>query len=136
FRSVAGQSRAFAGWSDGMTARSTEDGAAVPAIDGMEYGERLAALRREMTARGLDLALLSQPENVFYLTGLDHWGYFVPHLLVVPAKGEMVLVPRAMERVTVEHQAHGARFAGHSDSETAADAAARILQAIAPRRRV
>ena len=46
----------------------------------------------------------SAPENIFYLTGLDHWGYFAPHLLIVPATGELVLVTRAMERVTVERQ--------------------------------
>lgn len=118
-----------------MTAHSTTGGSAIPRIGAAEYGQRLAALRHEMAARGLDVALLSQPENIFYLTGLDHWGYFAPHLLIVPAEGEITLVTRAMERVTIENQVHGARFAGHSDSETAADAAARILQDIGPRRR-
>ena len=54
-----------------------------------------------MAERELSACLLSAPENIFYLTGLDHWGYFAPHMLIVPAAGEMVLVARAMERVTV-----------------------------------
>ena len=62
-----------------------------------EFDARLATLRRSMAERDLDVCLLSAPENIFYLTGLDHWGYFAPHLLIVPAGGEMVLVTRAME---------------------------------------
>lgn len=119
-----------------MTARSMPVGAAAAGISAEEYGQRLDALRRDMVARGLDVALLSQPENVFYLTGLDHWGYFTPHLLIVPAEGEIVLVTRAMERVTVENQVQVARFVGHSDSETAADAAARVLGGIGWRQRI
>jgi Xaa-Pro dipeptidase len=77
----------------------------------------------------LDLlaCLISTPENVFYLTGLDHWGYFAPHVLIVPAAGEMVLVTRAMERVTVANHVKNARFDGHSDSETAGERAGHVL---------
>jgi Xaa-Pro dipeptidase len=71
---------------------------------------------------------VAAPENVFYLTGLDHWGYFAPHLLIVPLTGTPVLVTRAMERVSVEKQVRAAEFRGHSDSETAADMAARVLR--------
>ncbi|MGE5766585.1 MAG: M24 family metallopeptidase [Bacteroidota bacterium] len=94
---------------------------------GQDYDTRLAALRAVMLERRLDAVLLSAPENIFYLTGLDHWGYFAPHLLVVPLQGEVVLVTRAMERVTVANQVRNARFEGHGDHETAAEAALRVL---------
>lgn len=110
--------------------------AGVPPFTDEEYAARLAGLRREMAARGLDVALLSQPENIFYFTGLDHWGYFTPHMMIVPALGEPVLVTRAMERVTIANHVRTARFVGHSDSETAADAAARVLREIEPHRRI
>lgn len=84
-----------------------------------ELANRLKTLRGRMAARGIDTAVLSQPESVFYLVGLDHWGYFAPTHLIVPADGEMVLVTRQMERVTIENQVRNARFAGHTDSETA-----------------
>jgi Xaa-Pro dipeptidase len=90
---------------------------------------RLRRVRAELDARGLDAAVLAAPESVFYLTGLDHWGYFAPHLLIVVREGAPVLVTRAMERVTIERQVTAAEFAGHSDSETAADLAAAILAA-------
>jgi Xaa-Pro dipeptidase len=93
-----------------------------------EIERRLRAFRAELSARALDSAVVAAPENVFYLTGLDHWGYFAPHLLIVPLQGTPVLVTRAMERVSVEKQVRAATFRGHSDSETAADMAARVLR--------
>src|SRR3954452_7798993 len=93
-----------------------------------EINRRLAAVRAELERRKLDAAIFASPENVFYLTGLDHWGYFAPHLLLVPLDGEPVLVTRAMERVSVEKQVISASFRGHADSETAADMMARVLK--------
>lgn len=93
-----------------------------------ELAARVAAVRVEMDVRDLDLLMLSTPENIYYLTGLDHWGYFAPHILLVPPSGEMVLITRAMERVTIDNQVRNALFEGHSDSETAADLAVRHLQ--------
>jgi len=92
-----------------------------------ELAGRLGRVRAEVARRGLDAAVIAAPENVFYLTGLDHWGYFAPHLLIVPCDGEPTLVTRAMERVTIERHVRSAAFAGHADSETAADMAARVL---------
>jgi Xaa-Pro dipeptidase len=93
-----------------------------------EIHARLARVRQELVRRKLDAAIFASPENVFYLTGLDHWGYFAPHLLIVPLGGENVLITRAMERVSVEKQVRGAQFHGHPDNETAADMAARVLK--------
>ncbi len=93
-----------------------------------EITRRVGRVQAEIATRKLDAAVFASPENVFYLTGLDHWGYFAPHLLIVPVGGMPVLVTRAMERVSVEKQVRGARFRGHSDSETAADMASRVLK--------
>lgn len=93
-----------------------------------EIARRLRRVRAGLELRGLEAAIFASPENVFYLSGLDHWGYFAPHLLLVPLEGEPVLVTRAMERVSVEKQVKAARFRGHPDSETAADMMARVLQ--------
>ncbi|WP_119275084.1 M24 family metallopeptidase [Taklimakanibacter deserti] len=98
-----------------------------PFSDG-EIRQRLARVRQELAKRKLDAAIFASPENVFYLTGLDHWGYFAPHLLIVPLAGANILITRAMERVSVEKQVRSAEFRGHPDSETAADIAARVLK--------
>lgn len=100
-----------------------------PFSDG-EMAARVARVRTEMAARDIDIAVLSQPESVFYLIGLDHWGYFAPHHLIVPADGEIVLVTRQMERVTIENQVRNARFSGHSDSVTASSHLVGELQAL------
>jgi Xaa-Pro dipeptidase len=92
-----------------------------------EITGRLSRVRAALMERELDAAIFASPENVFYLTGLDHWGYFAPHLLIVPLDGTPVLVTRSMEKVTIEKQVKAAEFRGHSDSETAADLAARVL---------
>lgn len=93
-----------------------------------EIARRLRRVRTELELKGLEAAIFASPENVFYLTGLDHWGYFAPHLLLVPLDSEPVLVTRAMEKVSVEKQVRAARFSGHPDSETAADMMARVLR--------
>jgi Xaa-Pro dipeptidase len=116
---------------------STEERQRPPYFSQTEFAERVSALRQRMGGRGLSACILSSPENIFYLTGLDHWGYFAPHMLVVPATGEMVLVTRAMEQVTIATHVLNARFEGHSDSETAADVAAHVLaDTIASPRRI
>lgn len=102
---------------------------AAPYFERQEFDRRRDAVRQAMAARGIDTLLVSAPENIFYLTGLDHWGYFAPHILVVPADGEMVLATRAMEKVTIANHVKNARFEGHQDSETAADALGRALSA-------
>jgi len=94
----------------------------------VELDRRLTATRQIMDARGLDLIFLSAPEHVFYLTGLDHWGYFAPHVLIVPAAGDLTLVTRAMEHVAIRNQVRNAAFVGHPDTETAADVVIRLLK--------
>ena len=92
-----------------------------------EIDRRLEAFRTRLEQRNLAAAVIASPENVFYLTGLDHWGYFAPHLLVVPLSGTPVLVTRAMEWVTIEKQVRAAAFRGHTDSQTAAEVAGQVL---------
>ena len=98
-----------------------------PFSDG-EIDARLARFRAFLAEARLDAAVLSSPENVFYFTGLDHWGYFAPHLLIVPLERRPVLVTRAMEVVAVETMVRSADFRGHGEDESAADVAADALR--------
>jgi len=86
-----------------------------------ELADRLKRVRQEMTERNLDGLIIAVPENIYYLTGLDHWGFFACHLLIVPRDGEAVIAARAMEGPTVANQVRNARFAGHADTEDAGD---------------
>jgi Xaa-Pro dipeptidase len=92
-----------------------------------ELEQRLAKTRQAMQEGGLDALVVSVPENIYYLTGLDHWGFFACHVLVVPLQGSMALTCRAMERITVENQVDNAEFYGHADTEELADYVINIL---------
>ncbi|MGI9413788.1 MAG: M24 family metallopeptidase [Hyphomicrobiales bacterium] len=100
---------------------------AEPAFPTEELDARLAAVRREMAARDLDGLIVTLPENIYYLTGLDHWGFFACHALIVPREGGLALMARAMERITVENQVTGVEFYGHGDDEEPADFIVRAL---------
>ena len=92
-----------------------------------EFAARRAQLCAAMGVAALDGLVASTPENIFYLTGLDHQGFFALHLLIVTAAGEMTLIARAMERVTVEDQVSGAGFVGYADNEDPARFAGAVL---------
>jgi len=99
-----------------------------PVFPKKELDRRLANVRLRLADRDLDGIVISVPENIYYLAGLDHWGFFACHLLVVPREGEMILVCRAMERITVENQVSNARFFGHADHEDPVDFVLRALE--------
>ena len=93
-----------------------------------ELDARLAAVRARLESDDLDGIVISVPENIYYLTGLDHWGFFACHLLIVARDGEMLLTCRAMEGITVGNQVRNAVFLGHSDTEDVADYAVRAMR--------
>lgn len=66
-----------------------------------EYERRWTAVRATLVARDLDALLVCAPENIYYLTGMQHLGYFAFTLLVIPADGDALLVTRSMEQRTV-----------------------------------
>jgi Xaa-Pro dipeptidase len=98
-----------------------------------EYDQRLSKLRRLMAEKDMDVCLISSPENIFYLTGLSHMGFFAYHLLIVPLESKLALVCRAMEMVTVERlvvQPGRADFYGFADGEDPAHFTCDVLRQI------
>jgi Xaa-Pro dipeptidase len=88
---------------------------ATPVFPPEEYARRLSAVRASMKARGLDGAVISSPENIYYLCGLDHMGYFAYQAIIVPLDGPLVLLTRAMERNTVRDQVPDLAHVGYAD---------------------
>lgn len=71
-----------------------------------------------MAKRDLEVFLVSSPENIFYLTGLDYQGHFAYQMLTVTKRGKMILVSRAMEEVVVKEQVGDlVLWYGHADYE-------------------
>lgn len=89
----------------------------LPEFPDEEYQARLEKVRQHMAEHELDALLVTQPENIFYLSGLNHQGFFAYHALIVPLDGELYLTTRQMEHRTIEDQV-GSRaiFMGYADS--------------------
>jgi Xaa-Pro dipeptidase len=92
-----------------------------------EYAARLAAVRADMARQGLDALLLVSPEDIYYLTGLSHQGYFAYTLLVVPRDGHAFIVIRSMELVTIATQVPDVEHVGFADDQEPADATIGLL---------
>ena len=66
-----------------------------------EYDDRLARTRRKMHEAGLDLLVVSAPDNMNYLSGYDAWSFYVPQCLLVSAGDQEPLwIGRGMDSVS------------------------------------
>lgn len=66
-----------------------------------EYAARLAAVRREMTSRGLELLMVNDVASQHYLTAYDGWSFYTPQTVIVPVEDDLepVWIGRAMDAV-------------------------------------
>jgi Xaa-Pro dipeptidase len=66
-----------------------------------EYERRLSELRARMRERLLDAVIISDPENIMYLTDYQTTGYSFFQALIVPLDGECFMITRNMEESNV-----------------------------------
>ncbi|MEO6827944.1 MAG: M24 family metallopeptidase [Microbacteriaceae bacterium] len=66
-------------------------------ISQSEYAARLSRVRQRMSDQGLGALLVSDPANLYYLTGYNAWSFYTPQFLFVPATGELLLFAREMD---------------------------------------
>ncbi|GAB3819448.1 M24 family metallopeptidase [Kribbella italica] len=69
----------------------------VQAVEAAEYADRLARVREIMRERSLAGLVVTDPANLFYLTGYDAWSFYTPQCLILGAEGEPHLFARAMD---------------------------------------
>lgn len=62
-----------------------------------EYEMRVARARRLLEAAGIDVMIVTGPENIFYLTGQQTPGYYTFQALLLPVDGEPAFVIRQLE---------------------------------------
>ena len=74
-------------------------------ISQKEYDERLRNVRSRMSDQGLSALIVSDPSNIYYLTGYDAWSFYTPQFLFVPASGDILLFARAMDAGGAYHTA-------------------------------
>ncbi|HBG31626.1 ectoine hydrolase [Candidatus Macondimonas diazotrophica] len=69
-----------------------------------EYERRINALRQRMKERLLDAVVITDPENLMYLTDYQTTGYSFFQALVVPLEGEPFMITRELEATNVYHR--------------------------------
>jgi Xaa-Pro dipeptidase len=62
-----------------------------------EYDQRVLRARQLLAAAGIDVMVVTGPENIFYLTGQQTPGYYTFQALVLPVSGEPAFVVRQLE---------------------------------------
>jgi ectoine hydrolase len=72
-----------------------ENTAAGPAA--AEYRQRLADVRARMAERSFAAMVVTDPANIYYLSGYNAWSFYTPQCLIVPAVGPPTLFARAMD---------------------------------------
>ncbi|TMW73402.1 M24 family metallopeptidase [Alteribacter natronophilus] len=60
-------------------------------FDVSEYQARLSRVKKEMTGKGIDVLLVTDPANMNYLSGFDAWSFYVHQMLVVDLQEEQPL---------------------------------------------
>ena len=75
---------------------------------------------------------VTEPEDVYYLTGLNHQGYFAFTMLVLPLTGVPMIVARQMEATTLSVQVPWCRHNGYRDHEDPAAAVVAAIEAVLP----
>ncbi|MGH3435240.1 MAG: M24 family metallopeptidase [Sciscionella sp.] len=105
--------------------------ASLPASGNTEQLERISRLRQQMREAGLAAVALASPENIYYLLGLDHLGYFAFTLLVLPETGKPMLITRAMEAPTIRAQVPWCAHVAFAEGESPATVAAAVLSGVA-----
>lgn len=67
-----------------------------------EIEDRIRRVRMAIQDAGWDACIITNPENIYYLTGLTHQGYFAYTSLILPLEHAPVLIMREMERSIVK----------------------------------
>ncbi len=62
-----------------------------------EYASRIQRTRERLSAAGVDVMIVTGPENIFWLTGQQTPGYYTFQALLLPVEGKPVFVIRQLE---------------------------------------
>lgn len=57
-------------------------------VSNQEIFSRIVKTQKEMTNRGIDLLIVSDPSNMHWLTGYDGWSFYVHQCVVLPLAGD------------------------------------------------
>jgi Xaa-Pro dipeptidase len=90
------------------------------AFEKWEYEARIDKVRIGLAARGLDAAVFTGPENIFYLTGQQTPGYYTFQCLILPVDGPPLFLLRQLELTNFLRNSFLASFETYGDGVTPA----------------
>jgi Xaa-Pro dipeptidase len=93
-----------------------------------EYRQRLARLRRGMGAHGIDVLLVTTPENICYLSGYQTPGYYCKQCLLVPLDAAPIHLTRGTEETNAKMLSWIDRTDGYMDHEDPVELFAATLE--------
>ncbi len=62
-----------------------------------EFQQRITKTRTEMTARGIDVLIVTDPSNMNWLTGYDGWSFYVHQCVILGLSGEPIWFGRGQD---------------------------------------
>jgi Xaa-Pro dipeptidase len=86
-----------------------------------EYNARLAGISIEMQNRGIDVLVLTTPENIYYVSGFGTKGYYTFQALVISSNSAIFLVTRKFELINVSRLSWVDEARVFEDTEKPAD---------------
>ena len=87
-----------------------------------EFEQRIAAARERAAAGGIDLLVLTGPENIFYLTGQQTPGYYTFQCFLLPVEGEPLFLIRQLESLNCRANSFVERIETYQDNQQPAEA--------------
>ncbi|HNP35539.1 MAG TPA: Xaa-Pro peptidase family protein [Woeseiaceae bacterium] len=73
-------------------------------FDQSEYSHRIATVKRKMATAGIDVLLVINPENIYYLTGYSGWSFYTPQFAVIALDDdEPLLILRDMDTACADY---------------------------------
>ena len=67
-----------------------------------EYRKRFNDVKKEMVQHGIDVLLIANPSNMYYLTNYSAWSFYVPQMMVVSLEDEQpIWIGRQMDARSV-----------------------------------
>jgi ectoine hydrolase len=71
-----------------------------------EFPDRLRRVQEAMAQKAFGALVLSDPANMYYLTGYNAWSFYTPQCVLVPAEGQPHLFARAQDAGGAAYTCH------------------------------
>ncbi|MES0885245.1 M24 family metallopeptidase [Roseibium sp. SCP14] len=94
-----------------------------------ELDARVKRARAVLAERGIDIMIVTGPENIFYLTGQQTPGYYTYQALLLPVDGEPVFIVRQLEMMNLIANSYVSDLEVYQDSADPVDVTVNLIKA-------